>query len=49
MVLGIILPVINIDVGKAGYEQFQFLFVEDGDQFRRNDVMETCYTSAMHH
>ena len=41
MVLGIVLPVVYVDVREAGYEKLQLLFVEDGNQFCRDDVMES--------
>lgn len=47
MILGIVLPVVNVDVGKTGDEQFQFLFVEDGDQLRRHNIVEAYLLSAV--
>jgi hypothetical protein len=40
LILGIVLPIVNVDLGKAGYQQLQFLFVENGDEVRGDDIME---------
>lgn len=41
MVLRTVLPVIYIDFGQAGDQQLQFLLTEDGNELRRDDVVET--------
>ena len=40
MVFGVVLPVIDVDVRQARDEELKFLLVEDGDEFRSDDVME---------
>ena len=40
VIFGMIFPVINVDVGKAGDEKLELLLVEDRNEFRRNNVME---------
>lgn len=40
MVLGIALPVIDVDLRKTRDEEFEFLFVENSDQVCWNDFME---------
>lgn len=42
LVLGVPLPIVDVDFGKTRDEKLQFLLVEDGDQFGWNDIMETC-------
>lgn len=42
VVLGVVFPFIHVDFRQTGNQQLQFLFVEDGDQIRGNDFMETC-------
>lgn len=41
LVLRVALPVIYVNVGETRDEQLQLLFVEDGDELRRNNLMET--------
>lgn len=40
VVLGIVLPIVDVDVGHAGDEEFEFAFVEDGDELCGDDVVE---------
>lgn len=40
MVVGVVLPVVDIDFGQAGDEEFELLLVEDGDELSGDDVME---------
>jgi len=40
VVLGVVLPVIHIDVRQTGNEKFELLFAEDGDELRRDDIVE---------
>ena len=40
LILGVVLPVVDIDVREARDEKLEFLFVEDGDELGRNDIME---------
>ena len=42
MIFGVVLPVINVDVRKTGDKKFEFLFVEDLDEFGGNDLVEAC-------
>ena len=44
MVLCIVLPIIYIDIRKAGDEELELLLVENCNQFSRDDIMESCYT-----
>lgn len=41
MVLGIVLPVVHINVGQARNEKLKFLFIEYGNQVCGNNVMES--------
>ena len=41
VVLGVVLPVIHVNVRKTGDEEFELLLVEDGDEVRRHNVVET--------
>lgn len=41
MVLGIVLPVVDVDLRQTRDQQLQFLLVEDGDEIGWNYVMET--------
>jgi hypothetical protein len=41
MILGVSLPVVDINLGQAGNEEFEFLLVEDCDQFGRDDIVES--------
>ena len=40
LVLRITLPVVHVDVGQARNQQLELLLIEDGDQVRRDNVME---------
>jgi hypothetical protein len=40
VIIGIILPLIDVDLRKTRDQKFQLLFVEDGDQVWRNDLVE---------
>ena len=40
VVFGVVLPIVDVDVGQSGYEQLEFLFVENGYEFCRNNVVE---------
>lgn len=42
MVFAVVLPVVDVDIWKSRNEQFEFLFVENGNQFGRNDIVEAC-------
>ena len=42
MILGIALPVININFRQTRNQKLQLLLVEDCDKVSRNNVMETC-------
>jgi hypothetical protein len=42
VVFGVVLPVINVDVGETGDEKFEFLFVEDLNKFGGDDLVEAC-------
>ena len=46
VVFGVVFPVVDVDVGEAGDEELEFLFVEDGDQPGWNDVVEACVESV---
>jgi hypothetical protein len=41
VVLGVVAPVLNIDIWQTGDKEFQLLLVEDGDKFRGNDVVKS--------
>lgn len=40
MILGIVLPIVHVDIREAGDEKLELLFVEDRYQFGGNNVME---------
>ena len=40
VILRVALPVIDVDVRQTRDKQLKFLLVENGDQFRRDNVME---------
>lgn len=40
VVVGVVLPVVDVDVWQTGDEELKLLFVEDSDQFSRDDVVE---------
>jgi hypothetical protein len=42
VVFGVVLPVIDVDVGETGDEKFEFLLVEDLNEFGRDDLVEAC-------
>lgn len=46
MILGVVLPIVHVNVWQTGDEEFELLFVEDGDELGRNDVVETWESSA---
>ncbi len=46
MVFAVVLPVVNVDIRKSRNKQFKFLFVENGNQFGGNDVVEACQLLA---
>jgi hypothetical protein len=33
-------PIFNVDIGKTGNEQLEFLFRENGNQVGRDNIME---------
>lgn len=41
MVLSIGFPIININVGKTRDEKLKLLFIKDGDELSRYDLVET--------
>jgi hypothetical protein len=41
VILSAVFPIVHVNFGKTRNQQLQFLFVEDGDKLRRNDIMET--------
>lgn len=41
VVLGVVLPVVHVDVGQTRDEQLEFLLVEDGDKIGGYNVVET--------
>jgi len=42
VVLSVVLPLIDLNLGQTGDQKLQFLLVEDGNEVRRNDFMEAC-------
>jgi hypothetical protein len=40
MILGIRFPVVHLNLRETGDKKFKLLFVEDGNQLRRNDLVE---------
>lgn len=42
VVFGVVLPVVDVDLGETGDEQFELLLVEDRDEFSRDDIVEAC-------
>jgi hypothetical protein len=40
VVVGVVLPVVDVDVRETGNEELEFLFIEDSDQFGGNNVVE---------
>jgi hypothetical protein len=46
VVLGGVLPVVDVDVWETGDEKLEFLLVEDGDELRGDDVVETAEESV---
>ena len=41
VVLSVVLPVVNVNIRQPGNEKLKLLFIEDGDEFCRNNVVET--------
>jgi hypothetical protein len=41
MIFGVALPIVDIDLGQSGNEQFQLLLVEDCNKLGRDNVVET--------
>lgn len=46
VVLGVALPVVNVDVGQTRDEQLELLLVEDRDELGGDDVVEACAVLA---
>ena len=44
VVIGVALPVVNINVRQTRDEKFKFLLIEDCDEFGGDDFVETCET-----
>lgn len=42
VVLGVRLPVVDVNIRQTGNEKFKLLFVEDGDELFGDDLMEAC-------
>ena len=42
VILGVALPVIDINIGQTGDQQLQLLLIENGDKLGRDDIMEAC-------
>jgi len=49
VVLGVVLPVVHVNVRQTRDEQFQFLLVEDGDQTGWDNLAEAYVTLAVIH
>jgi len=49
VVVCVALPVVNVDVWQTRDEQLEFLFREDGDEFRGNNLLEACSWLANSH
>jgi hypothetical protein len=41
VIFGVALPIIHINVRETRDQELQFLFIEDCNEFSRNNVMET--------
>lgn len=48
VVLGVRLPVVDVDIRQTRNEKFELLFVEDGDELFRDDLVEACCSFVNH-
>lgn len=44
-VIGVLLPIVDVDLGHTTNEQFQLSFIKDIDEFLRDELVETRHES----
>lgn len=48
VVLGVGLPVVDVDIRQTGNEKFELLFIEDCDELFGDDLVEACCSFVSH-